>query len=118
MNKDPYDDPVVLDMMRDYYIGADDTEEARAAAVREMAIAYGKTPSSIRGKLGALGVYKPKVIAKPGNVITKDKLADKIAKIALEEYGVNFSDGEIESIAKCNKTALKKFLKMIEIIEF
>jgi len=113
-----YSEPDNIGYLIDTYLEADNTEQARAQTVLELSKLFDKPVASIRGKLGALGMYKPKVRAKPGNIETKDKIADKIAKIAKENYDVIFSDGEIESLVKSNKTALRKIIKMIEIIDF
>lgn len=114
---DVYDDEDTISYMIEHYTSAEDSDDARAQAVKEIAAVTGKSTVSVRGKLHALGVYIPKIVPKKGNVVTKDKLADKIASIADGEYGIKISEGEVESLAKANKTVLLKVIKMIEMID-
>lgn len=72
----------------------------------------GKTARSIIAKLSREGVYKRKeYVTKSGTApIKKDTLADKIGALC------NLSEGEIESLAKANKTALDKVLAKLSLI--
>lgn len=72
--------------------------------VAELAEKFGKTARSIVAKLSREGVYEAKTyVSKTGEKpIKKDSVADAIGKI------LGLSDGEADSLAKANKTALKK----------
>lgn len=116
---DVYDDKAVLEHMKEEYVGAEDNEAARASVVEMLAEELGKSIPSVRGKLGSMGVYKPKVIAKKGSHVTKQALAEKIADTMLAEYGITVAEGEVESLAKANKTVLNKLIKVFETdVEF
>jgi hypothetical protein len=85
------------------------TEKAKAdylagVTVEKIAEALGKTARSVIAKLSKEGVYKAKVyVSKTGEKpIKKDAHADAIGAV------LKLSDGEIESLAKANKTALIK----------
>ena len=115
---DVYDDEAVLINMRDRYVAAgsgDDPVTARADVVEALAAELGKPVASIRGKLSFMSVYVAQVVAVKGNVVTKNHLADTIGKIALDTYELRMSDGEIESLAKANKTVLRKLITMLEV---
>jgi hypothetical protein len=103
-----------IEHMIEAYVGAEPNYEARSIVVEQLATELGKSVVSIRAKLKALGVYEARVIAKPGNVITKDRLAEKIATISKDFYGVNIADGEVESLTKANKSVLRKLITMLE----
>ena len=80
--------------------------------VAEIAEAMGKTARSIIAKLSREGVYKRKeYVSKTGAApVKKDTLADKIGALC------DLSEGEIESLAKANKTALDKVLAKLSMI--
>ena len=77
--------------------------------VETIAEAMGKTTRSVIAKLARLGVYKAKeYTTKTGEKpVKKDETADAIGKV------LGLSDGEIESLAKANKTALAKLWKFM-----
>ena len=72
--------------------------------VAMLAEKFGKTARSIIAKLSREGVYKKKeYVSKTGEKpVKKDATADAIGAI------VGLSEGEIDSLTKANKTALKK----------
>jgi len=74
------------------------------ATVEALAAAFGKTSRSIIAKLSREGIYKAKeYTTKTGEKpVKKDTVADAIGAV------LGLSDGEIESLAKANKSALKK----------
>ena len=78
--------------------------------VAGLAAALGKTARSVIAKLSREGVYKAKEYTdKNGEKpIKKDIVADKIGALC------ELSDGEIDSLAKANKTALAKILDRLE----
>lgn len=117
--KDVYEDENVLARMKEAYVGAEDNDTARAAVVEQLANELGKSLASIRGKLGSLGVYKAKVVAPKGNGKTKQNLAEEIADLMDVEFGITVADGEVESLAKANKTMLNKLIEALSFeIEF
>ena len=75
-----------------------------ADTVSKLAVKMGKTVRSVIAKLSREKVYVAKVYAsKTGDApVKKDTVADAIGKV------LNLSEGEIESLAKANKTALQK----------
>ncbi len=72
--------------------------------VENLATSFGKTARSIIAKLSREGVYQKKEYAsKTGEKpVKKDVVADAIGAI------LRLSEGEVESLAKANKTALRK----------
>ena len=82
-------------MKADYQAGA--TTEAIAENM-------GKTVRSVVAKLSRMGIYKKKeYVSKTGEKPqSKDTTADAIGAI------LRMSEGEIDSLTKANKTALKK----------
>lgn len=87
------------------------TEQAKAdylagVSVETIATALGKTARSVIAKLSKEGVYKAKVyVSKTGEKpAKKDEHADTIGAI------LSLSDGETDSLAKANKTALVKIV--------
>ena len=87
------------------------TEQAKAdylagVSVETIATALGKTARSVIAKLSKEGVYKAKVyVSKTGEKpVKKDEHADTIGAI------LSLSDGETDSLAKANKTALVKIV--------
>lgn len=80
-----------------------------AETVQALAEKFGKTPAMVRAKLVNLGIYKAKEYkTKQGEKpVKKDETADAIGRI------LGLSDGETDSLAKANKTALAKILKFV-----
>ena len=78
--------------------------EPNAETVAAFAEKFGKTVKSVIAKLSREGVYQKKeYISKSGQKPEKkDSVADAIGAI------LKMSDGEIDSLAKANKTALQK----------
>ena len=72
--------------------------------VEAFAVKFGKTVKSVIAKLSREGVYQKKeYVSKSGQKPEKkDSVADAIGAI------LKMSDGEIDSLAKANKTALQK----------
>lgn len=72
--------------------------------VAALAEKFGKTARSVIAKLSREGVYQKKeYVSKTGEKpVKKDTVADAIGKV------LGLSEGEIESLAKANKTALRK----------
>ena len=90
------------------------TEQAKAdylagVSVETIAQALGKTARSVIAKLSKEGVYKAKVyVSKTGEKpAKKDEHADAIGMF------LHLSDGEIDSLAKANKTALVKLVNFM-----
>lgn len=75
-----------------------------AETVAAFAEKFGKTVKSVIAKLSREGVYQKKeYVSKSGQKPEKkDSVADAIGAI------LKMSDGEIDSLAKANKTALQK----------
>lgn len=84
-----------LKLVQDYQAGT---------SVEALAESLGKTVRSVVAKLSREGVYQKKVYTtKSGEAVQKkDQTADAIGAI------LRMSEGEIESLTKANKTALKK----------
>ena len=82
---------------------------AAGVSVETIAAALGKTTRSVIAKLSKEGVYKAKVyVSKTGEPVKKkDEHADAIGAI------LSLSDGETDSLAKANKTALIKIFAAI-----
>ena len=80
----------------------DNSKEALAT----IAASVGKTVPSVRAKLSSLGVYK--VAEKPKTASTR------VNKTAIVEMigntGIDFTEAEVEGLAKANKSALEKVL--------
>ena len=78
--------------------------EPNAETVAAFAEKFGKTVKSVIAKLSREGVYQKKeYVSKSGQKPEKkDSVADAIGTI------LKMSDGEIDSLAKANKTALQK----------
>jgi hypothetical protein len=77
--------------------------------VAKLAEMFGKTSRSVIAKLSREGVYEKKeYTTKTGEKpVKKDSVADAIGKI------LNLSDGETDSLAKANKTALRKVFEAL-----
>lgn len=84
-----------LKLVQDYQAGT---------SVEQLAETLGKTVRSVVAKLSREGVYQKKTyVTKSGEPVQKkDQTADAIGAI------LRLSEGEIESLTKANKTALKK----------
>ena len=82
------------------------TAEPAQETVIMFAEKFGKTVKSVIAKLSREGVYKKKeYVSKTGEKpVKKEELATEF----MELFGL--SDAEADSIAKANKTALKKIL--------
>jgi acylphosphatase len=80
-----------------------------AETVAKFAAAFGKSTKSIVAKLSREGVYKKaERTTKNGDaIVKKDTLADSIGKV------LNLSEGDVESLAKANKTALKAIFEAL-----
>lgn len=78
-------------------------------SVESLAEALGKSVRSIVAKLSREGVYKKKEYqTKTGEaVVSKDELADQIAK------ALGLSEADAESLTKANKSALKAILARV-----
>lgn len=81
-------------------------DELKTEVVETFAEKFGKGAKSIVAKLTREGVYRKKeYVSKTGEKpVKKDSVADKIGEV------LNLSDGETDSLAKANKTALAKIL--------
>lgn len=90
-----YSPEITEKMKADYLMGV---------SVEDIAAEIGKTVRSVIAKLSREGVYKAKeYVTKTGEKpVKKDVTADAIGAI------LRMTEGEIESLAKANKTALKK----------
>lgn len=77
--------------------------------VKDLAVRFNKTERSIIAKLSREGAYKKaEYVGKTGEKpVKKDETADKIGAI------LGLSDGEIDSLTKANKTALRKILAAV-----
>ena len=77
--------------------------------VSQFAEKFGKTVKSVIAKLSREGVYKKKeYVSKAGTKPEKkDSVADAIGAV------LGLSEGEIDSLAKANKTALQKIFKAL-----
>lgn len=102
--KAPAYTPEMVEVMKAEYLASSTAETVKALAER-----YSKTVPQIRAKLVNLGIYKAKeYVSKTGEKpVKKDETADAIGKI------LGLSDGESDSLAKANKTALMKILKAL-----
>lgn len=87
-------------MVQDYTSGV---------TVEAIAQELGKTVRSVVAKLSREKVYKAKVyVSKNGEpVAKKDETADAIGKV------LGLSDGEVDSLTKANKSALKKIFQAL-----
>ena len=81
---------------------------ANGVSVEAIANAVGKSVRSVVAKLSREGVYKAKTYTtKTGEpVAKKDDLADQIGML------LGFTEAEVTSMAKVNKTALVKLLAL------
>ena len=77
--------------------------------VSHFAEKFGKTVKSVIAKLSREGVYQKKeYVSKSGQKPEKkDSVADAIGAV------LGLSEGEIDSLAKANKTALQKIFKAL-----
>lgn len=82
---------------------------AAGVAVEQIAANLGKTVRSVVAKLSREGVYKKKeYVSKTGEKpVKKDAHADAIGAI------LQLSEGEIDSLTKANKSALKKIFEAL-----
>ena len=95
-----------------------DSTESRKGVVSAYAAKFGKSEASIRMKLVREEVYvKPEAVkvSKTGEaVVSKDDLADKIAK-----FIPGTVEADVTSLAKANKRVLNAILKTVsELAEF
>ena len=86
------------------------SQAERDAVVTKFAEAFGKNVRSIRAKLTIEKVYVPKayVTKAGGKPMDKEELADAIGK-----FIPGMSEPEVTSLAKANKTALDKILRVL-----
>ena len=82
-------------------------------SVAELATMLGKTTRSVIAKLSREKVYQKKEYkTKTGEtVVKKDALADKMAEV------FDLTEAEADSLTKANKTALKKILDRVALLE-
>ena len=85
---------------------------ATKETVKLLAEKFGKSEAAIRMKLVSLGVYKKaereaKTADETGKPVKKNETADAIGKV------LRLSDGETDSLAKANRTALLKIWKAL-----
>lgn len=102
--KAPAYTPEMVETMKAEYLAASTAETVKALAEK-----FGKSVPQIRAKLVNLGVYKAKeYVTKTGEKpAKKDDTATAIGNV------LRLSDGETDSLAKANKTALLKIWKFI-----
>lgn len=103
-NKAPAYTPEMVETMKAAYLA-----ESTAETVKALAEKLGKSVPQIRAKLVNLGIYKAKeYVTKTGEKpAKKDETADAIGRV------LGLSDGETDSLAKANKTALLKIWKFV-----
>lgn len=96
--------PEMVETMKAEYLAASTAETVKALAEK-----FGKTVPQVRMKLVSLGIYKAKeYVSKTGEKpAKKDETADAIGRV------LGLSEGESDSLAKANKTALLKIWKYI-----
>ena len=87
-------------------------ENPTSETVAMYAEKFGKTVKSVIAKLSREGVYKKKeYVGKTGEKpVKKEELATEF----MDLFGL--SDAEADSIAKANKTALKKILDKVKVL--
>lgn len=102
--KAPAYTPEMVEVMKAEYVAQSTAETVKALALR-----FGKSEAQVRAKLVNLGVYVAKVYTtkKGEKPQKKDETADAIGKILF------LTEGEADSLAKANKTALAKILKAL-----
>lgn len=102
--KTPAYTPEMVETMKAEYLA-----NSTAETVEKLAKQFGKSVAQIRAKLVNLQVYKAKeYTTKQGEKPQKkDETADAIGRI------LGLSEGETDSLAKANKTALAKILKFV-----
>jgi hypothetical protein len=102
--KAPAYTPEMVETMKAEYLANSTAETVLALAEK-----FGKTDKMIRAKLVNMGIYKAKeYVTKQGEKPQKkDETADAIGRI------LGLSEGETDSLAKANKTALAKILKFV-----
>lgn len=102
--KAPAYTPEMVETMKAEYMAASTAETVKALAEK-----FGKSVPQIRAKLVNLGIYKAKeYVTKTGEKpAKKDETADAIGRV------LGLSDGETDSLAKANKTALLKIWKFV-----
>jgi len=112
MTTDIYKSEGVIESMIAAYTGSEDTDEARADVVAQLAEELGKSVPSVRAVLVKQGVYKAKVrTTKEGTTIVKKfELVDKISVF----LATPLTESEAESLEKPTKTTLKKILAALE----
>ena len=102
--KAPAYTPEMVETMKAEYLA-----NSTAETVTILAANMGKSVAQVRAKLVSLGIYKAKeYLTKKGEKPQKkDQTAEAIGRI------IGLSDAEVDSLAKANKTALDKVLKVI-----
>lgn len=88
-------------------------ENPTSETVALFAEKFGKTVKSVIAKLSREGVYKKKeYVSKTGEKpVKKEELATEFMEM------FNLSDAEADSIAKANKSALKKILEKVKALQ-
>lgn len=101
----------ILAKMKDAYIAADDSDEARSAIVEELAEDINQPIRSIISKLVGLNVYIAKTRKnKSGSPIrTKAQLVDDFIKV-LE---IDLTESEASSLEKATKNTLVKLIASV-----
>lgn len=86
---------------------------AAGMAVEAIAAAAGKSVRSIVAKLSREGVYKAKVrTTKTGEaIVKKDSVSDEIGML------MGFTEAQVESLAKANKTVLVALLEVVKAVK-
>lgn len=103
-----YSDEQTVELVNAYT--AVGTDEARKVVVTSYAEKFGKTTRSVIAKLSREKVYvKTERVTKAGvKIVKKDTLADLIGN------SLHLSEGDTDSLAKANKSALVAILKALD----
>jgi hypothetical protein len=108
-----YTDEVMTRLKSDYLSAK--TKEERKEVIQTSASELGVKPQSVIAKLSRAGVYiaESKYVPKgkkseDGEVMTKESLADEIAKV------IEMTDDEVLSLTKANKAVLQKILEALQ----
>ena len=106
--KTPNYTPEMTAEIKAAYVAAQ-TDEERAAVVKNMAKKHGKTPASVRAKLVREEVYVAKTYkTKQGNApVSKAALVERIAK------AMGVQSEAVESLEKATKATLKAVLAAV-----
>ena len=112
--KDVYEDEAVVADMVKRYTEAEDSDEARAEVVAQLAEELGKGVRSVIAKLVRENVYIAKTRkTKTGEPVrTKAQLVDDL----MDMLEVELTESEASSLEKATKTALKKLITAADSI--